>query len=206
MKPFRVSRRKLVGSGMAGAFGYVIGTQGCAGSTRNAPASVSGATAAWTRATPGVMTVRIRVNGTWREASIDPRRSLLDFTREELGLTGAKKGCDHGQCGACTMLVDGRRVNACLMLAVMADGSEVTTIEGVAHGDDLHALQRAFVECDALQCGYCTPGQIMSALGLLTEGHADDDAELREQMSGNLCRCGAYTNIVAAISTVRKRS
>jgi xanthine dehydrogenase YagT iron-sulfur-binding subunit len=130
--------------------------------------------------------------------------TLLDALRERLALTGTKKGCDHGQCGACTVLVSGRRVNACLTLAIMVGDAPVTTIEGLAHGEALHPLQAAFVAEDALQCGYCTPGQIMSALGLFAEGNAHSDAEVREAMSGNVCRCGAYPNIVAAIQRARK--
>ena len=130
--------------------------------------------------------------------------TLLDALRERLGLTGTKKGCDQGQCGACTVLVDGRRVNACLTLAVMAEGAPITTIEGLAKGDALHPLQAAFIAHDGFQCGYCTSGQIMSAAGLLAEGHAHSDDEVREQMSGNICRCGAYPNIVAAIQQARK--
>jgi xanthine dehydrogenase YagT iron-sulfur-binding subunit len=203
MESFKMSRRKLVGTGIAGAVGCVIAADGCSTpSTTPGPVSANA-----TLAPPGehVVSLGMRVNGALREATIDPRLSLLDFVREQLDLTGTKKGCDHGQCGACTVLVDGRRVNACLMLAVMADGSEVTTIEGVAHGDTLHPLQQAFLECDALQCGYCTPGQIMSALGLLAEGHATTDDQVREEMSGNLCRCGAYPNIVSAIALARKQ-
>jgi xanthine dehydrogenase YagT iron-sulfur-binding subunit len=141
--------------------------------------------------------VTVRVNGTEHTLRLDTRTTLLDLLREHLHLTGSKKGCDHGQCGACTVLVDGRRANACLLLAVVCDGSEVTTIEGL----DAHPLQAAFVEHDAFQCGYCTPGQIMSAAGLLNEasGAALDDDAIREAMSGNLCRCGAYANIVPAI-------
>jgi xanthine dehydrogenase YagT iron-sulfur-binding subunit len=142
-------------------------------------------------------TISLTVNGQPRELTIDTRTSLLDLLREQLDLTGAKKGCDHGQCGACTVLLDGRRVNACLALAVACDGSEVTTIEGLEH-----PLQDAFVRHDALQCGYCTPGQICSAAGLLGEGHTLDADGVREHMSGNLCRCGAYPGIVAAILEV----
>jgi xanthine dehydrogenase YagT iron-sulfur-binding subunit len=141
----------------------------------------------------------LTVNGERHELSTEPRVSLLDALRERLGLTGTKKGCDHGQCGACTVLVGGKRVNSCLLLAVMVR-EPVTTIEGLAHGEQLHPLQEAFIAEDGLQCGYCTPGQIMSAAGLLAEGRAHDAAEIREQMSGNLCRCGAYPNIVRAIS------
>jgi xanthine dehydrogenase YagT iron-sulfur-binding subunit len=133
---------------------------------------------------------------------VAPWTSLLDLLRERLLLTGTKKGCDHGQCGACTVLVDGRRINSCLTLAVMHDGRAVTTIEGLAEGGTLHALQQAFIARDAFQCGYCTPGQICSAAGLLKEGHARTRDEVRELMSGNLCRCGAYTNITDAVMDV----
>src|SRR3954465_3051976 len=147
----------------------------------------------------GKMTIRLRVNGADRTLTVAPWTTLLDALRLHLDLTGSKKGCDHGQCGACTVLVDGRRINSCLTLAVMKDGAEVTTIEGLAEGDALHALQEAFVEHDAFQCGYCTPGQICSAFGLIREGRARSTAEIRELMSGNICRCGAYPNIVAGI-------
>ena len=143
--------------------------------------------------------VTLTVNGTRHELILDSRSSLLDVLRERLALTGAKKGCNHGQCGACTVLLDGRRVNSCLTLAVMKDGSNVTTIEGLAANGALHPLQQAFIDHDAFQCGYCTPGQICSAAGLLAEGKARTADEIRELMSGNICRCGAYTNIVAAI-------
>ncbi|HET6151139.1 MAG TPA: (2Fe-2S)-binding protein [Polyangia bacterium] len=146
----------------------------------------------------------LHINGVTRKVRVDPRVTLLDALRERLGLTGTKKGCDHGQCGACTVLIDGRRVNACLTLAVMADRAPITTIEGLARGEALHPLQAAFVAEDALQCGYCTPGQIMSAVGLLREGQARSDAEVREAMSGNICRCAAYPNIVAAIQRARQ--
>jgi xanthine dehydrogenase YagT iron-sulfur-binding subunit len=141
--------------------------------------------------------ITLEVNGERRELTVDTRTSLLDLLRERLDLTGAKKGCDHGQCGACTVLLDGRRVNACLALAVACDGAQVTTVEGLDH-----ALQDAFIEHDAFQCGYCTPGQLCSAVGLLHEGRALDADAVREQMSGNLCRCGAYPRIVDAILEV----
>jgi xanthine dehydrogenase YagT iron-sulfur-binding subunit len=132
--------------------------------------------------------------------------SLLDTLRDHLNLTGTKKGCDHGQCGACTVLIDGRRVNSCLTLAVMKDGAKVTTIEGLAKDGTLHPLQQAFIDHDALQCGYCTPGQVMSGLACIAEGHTTSDDEIREYMSGNLCRCGAYVGIVAAIRETANRA
>jgi len=162
--------------------------------------------------------VRLSVNGLERPLTLDNRTSLLDALRDHLGLTGSKKGCDHGQCGACTVIADGRRVNACLLLAVAAEGLEIVTVEGLAEGDDLHPMQRAFIERDAFQCGYCTPGQICSAVAMLDEADAGwpsavtdpaldavagrqslDAGEVRERMSGNLCRCGAYVNIVPAV-------
>ena len=163
---------------------------------------------------PQLASVGLHINGQEYALELDTRTSLLDLLRERLGLTGAKKGCDHGQCGACTVLVDGRRVNACLLLAVTLDGLHVTTVEGLAADDELHPLQSAFIAHDGFQCGYCTPGQICSAVGMLAEveagwpSHATadvtqapalDDGEIRERMSGNICRCGAYPNIVAAI-------
>jgi xanthine dehydrogenase YagT iron-sulfur-binding subunit len=147
-------------------------------------------------------TTVLTVNGIRQEVSCEPWVTLLDLLRERLDLSGSKKGCDHGQCGACTVLVGGRRMNSCLLLAVSLDGAEVITIEGLAAGGALHPLQQVFIERDAFQCGYCTPGQICSAVGLLAEGRAHSRAEIREHMSGNLCRCGAYTNIVDAIEDV----
>lgn len=148
---------------------------------------------------PSSLPVNLTVNGTRHTLTLDPRSTLLDVLREHLDLTGTKKGCDQGQCGACTVLVDGRRVVSCLTLAVMKDGASITTIEGLAQDGTLHPLQQAFIDHDAFQCGYCTPGQICSAAGLLAEGKAKTAAEIRELMSGNICRCGAYPNIVAAI-------
>src|ERR1700756_5171405 len=152
---------------------------------------------------PEVTAVVLSVNGKRHEVQLEPRVSLLDALREHLGLTGSKKGCDQGTCGACTVWLEGRRVLACLTLAVACEGREVTTIEGLAADGELHPVQAAFVEHDAFQCGYCTPGQIMSAVKLLEEGHAGDDAEIAEWMSGNICRCAAYPNIRAAIRRVR---
>jgi xanthine dehydrogenase YagT iron-sulfur-binding subunit len=148
---------------------------------------------------PTALTVTIAVNGAKHTLNVAPWTTLLDALRDRLNLTGTKKGCDHGQCGACTVLVDGRRVNSCLTLVVMKDGAEVTTIEGLASNGALHPLQQAFIDHDAIQCGYCTPGQICSAAGLIAEGRASTPDEIRELMSGNICRCGAYPNIVAAI-------
>jgi xanthine dehydrogenase YagT iron-sulfur-binding subunit len=148
---------------------------------------------------PAKIPVSLTINGAATQLSVAPWTSLLDALRDHLGLTGTKKGCDHGQCGACTVLVDGRRINSCLTLAVMKDGATVTTIEGLASDGALHALQQAFIDHDAFQCGYCTPGQICSAAGLIAEGHAKSTDEIRELMSGNICRCGAYPNIVRAI-------
>ena len=150
--------------------------------------------------------VELRINGAPAPLSVDPRTTLLDALREHLRLTGTKKGCDHGQCGACTVHVDGRRVLACLTLAVAAQGKEITTIEGLARAGKLHPMQQAFLDHDGFQCGYCTPGQIMSAVALLGEPCGPDDADVRECMSGNLCRCGAYANIIAAIQDVRGRA
>ena len=144
-------------------------------------------------------TIRLKINGSERELEIEPWVTLLDALRERLQLTGTKKGCDHGQCGACTVLIDGRRYNSCLSLAIMQQGREITTIEGLSQDGVLHPLQATFVKHDAYQCGYCTPGQIMSALALIQEGHYHTDEEIRGWMSGNLCRCGAYANIVEAI-------
>jgi xanthine dehydrogenase YagT iron-sulfur-binding subunit len=148
------------------------------------------------------MTLTLHVNGLAKKLTLAPWTTLLDALRIHLGLTGTKKGCDHGQCGACTVLVDGRRINSCLTLAVMKDGAHVTTIEGLAKDGTLHPLQQAFINYDAFQCGYCTPGQICSAVALIDEGRAHSTAEIRELMSGNICRCGAYPNIVAAIEQV----
>src|ERR1700678_2541172 len=153
---------------------------------------------------PGTIPVSLRVNGQTHAIQVDPRATLLDTLRETLHLTGTKKGCDHGQCGACTVHVNRRRVNSCLSLALMHEGEEITTIEGLGVPDALHPMQAAFVACDGYQCGYCTSGQIMSAVALLNEPCGPDDAAVKELMSGNICRCGAYANIVAAIQQIRK--
>src|SRR5882672_11851088 len=151
---------------------------------------------------PTATRITLRINAAQKQMDVLPWTTLLDALREYLNLTGTKKGCDHGQCGACTVLVNGKRINSCLTLAIMKDGAEVVTIEGLSRRDALHPLQQAFIERDAFQCGYCTPGQICSAVGLMNEGRARTDADIREQMSGNICRCGAYPNIVAAIQEV----
>jgi xanthine dehydrogenase YagT iron-sulfur-binding subunit len=153
---------------------------------------------------PARIPITLTVNGVAARLSVAPWTTLLDALRDHLDLTGTKKGCDHGQCGACTVLVDGRRINSCLTLAVMKDGATVTTIEGLAQNGALSALQQAFIDHDAFQCGYCTPGQICSAAGLIAEGKASSPDEIRELMSGNVCRCGAYPNIVAAIQQAMK--
>jgi xanthine dehydrogenase YagT iron-sulfur-binding subunit len=194
----RVSRREVVTLSLLGALALVL-AEGC---KRKTPAPLSPhPPVSKARELP----VELDINGKVYALKLEPRVSLLDTLRERLGLTGTKKGCDHGQCGACTVLVDGRRVNACLTLAIMAQKKAITTIEGLAEGEQLHVLQRAFVSEDALQCGYCTPGQIMSAAGLLKENRAKTDDQIREQMSGNICRCGAYTNIVRAIQSARSK-
>ncbi len=152
-----------------------------------------------TGALPTAVRIALEINGERRELDVEPRVTLLDALREHLGLTGTKKGCDQGTCGACTVLVNGRAIDSCLSLAVMHAGDRITTIEGLAHGEELHPMQAAFVEHDGFQCGYCTPGQILSAVALVREGRASGDDEIREQMSGNICRCGAYENILAAV-------
>ncbi|SEW54350.1 (2Fe-2S)-binding protein [Chitinophaga arvensicola] len=150
------------------------------------------------------MPLSLEINGKKVQLSVEPRVTLLDLLREQLQLTGTKKGCDHGQCGACTVHVNGQRINSCLTLAVMQEGKKITTIEGIANGDQLHPVQEAFIKHDGFQCGYCTPGQIMSAVACIREGHAGSPTEIREFMSGNICRCGAYDNIVNAIMDVKQ--
>jgi xanthine dehydrogenase YagT iron-sulfur-binding subunit len=165
-------------------------------------AAIPPTSAAGAAAQSGTFDITLNINGMDHTVTIEPRVTLLDALRERLHLTGSKKGCDHGQCGACTVHIDGRRVNSCLTLAIMHQGQKITTIEGLAEGDRLHPMQAAFIAHDGFQCGYCTPGQIMSAVALVAEGHARSADEIREQMSGNICRCGAYTNIAAAVQEV----
>jgi len=202
-----VTRRRMLGAGAAVLAAPAVPTLAQAGS--GAQSGAAGGT---------TMPVTLKVNGKARQLNLDPRTTLLDALREHLHLTGSKKGCDHGQCGACTIIVDGRRINACLTLAVMHEGDEIVTIEGLGTADKLHPMQRAFVTHDGYQCGYCTPGQICSAVAMLDEIEAGipshvtsdlndvsySDHEVRERMSGNICRCAAYSNIVAAIRDVAK--
>ena len=169
----------------------------------NDAVTIDRASAARVAARPiATLPLTLTINGTVQQLQVEPWTTLLDLLRDKLDLTGTKKGCDHGQCGACTVLIDGRRINACLKLAVSVDGAEITTIEGLGAPGNLHPLQAAFIEHDAFQCGYCTPGQICSAQGLINEGHARTREDVREQMSGNICRCGAYTNIADAVLDV----
>jgi xanthine dehydrogenase YagT iron-sulfur-binding subunit len=185
----------------AGASAAAVAIAGCA------PASQSAAErGAAGPAVPGAVPVTLRINGKEQRLLVDPRTTLLDCLRDVVVLTGTKKGCDHGQCGACTVHVSGRRVNSCLSLALMHDGQEITTIEGLGTPEALHPMQAAFVACDGYQCGYCTSGQIMSAVALLKEPCGPADADVKELMSGNICRCGAYPNIVAAIQRVRRNA
>lgn len=188
----QLNRRVFVGGSVA--LGAVAAGAAIAGSDRTAHDGDESHTAV----------VRARVNGEHREFTVDNRTSLLDLLRERAGLPGTKKGCDQGACGACTVLVDGRRINSCLTLAVMHDGAQVTTIEGLAENGTLHPIQQAFIDEDAFQCGYCTPGQILSGIGCIAEGHTGSPAEIREWMSGNICRCGAYSNIVNAVTTAAR--
>jgi xanthine dehydrogenase YagT iron-sulfur-binding subunit len=199
----RVTRRSFLTR--VGAAGVAVGTgqlhslalaQSDDASQNDAPGGIE-------TADSGNVHVQLNVNGTLHELDIDPRTTLLDCVREHLRLTGTKKGCDHGQCGACTVHVDGRRVNSCLSLAATHEGEAITTIEGIGRPGNLHPMQAAFVEHDGFQCGYCTSGQIMSAVALLKEPYGHSDEDVKEAMSGNICRCGAYSNIVSAIQQVR---
>jgi xanthine dehydrogenase YagT iron-sulfur-binding subunit len=189
----RLNRRTFVGASLA-AGGAVAAGPGVAGCDRTEHAHDHDQTTV----------VRAQINGEHREIIVDNRMSLLDMLRERAGLPGTKKGCDQGACGGCTVLVNGRRINSCLTLAVMHDGAQITTIEGLADNGRLHPLQQAFVDEDAFQCGYCTPGQIMSGVGCIAEGHTGSATEIREWMSGNICRCGAYTNIVNAVAAATR--
>ena len=186
-----VTRRMLLGATVSSlALGSVEGRAD--DTTATSPTAPTGSRS-------GLIDIVLQVNGKQVPLAVDPRTSLLDALRERIGLAGTKKGCDRGSCGACTVHIDGRRVLSCLTLAARAEGKAITTIEGLAAGDTLHPIQAAFVHHDGYQCGYCTPGQIMSAAALIKEGHARSDTEIREWMSGNICRCGAYPNIVAAV-------
>ena len=203
--PANPTRRTFLRTTGGTAAAAVIGT--CAPAPGNAlPEMTASAEIADGPIIAGAVPITLRINGKDRQLRVDPRTTLLDCVRETVTLTGTKKGCDHGQCGACTVHVNGRRVNSCLTLAVMHDGNEITTIEGLGTPEALHPMQAAFVSCDGYQCGYCTSGQIMSAVALLEEPCGPDDAAVKELMSGNICRCGAYANIVAAIQQVRKNS
>jgi xanthine dehydrogenase YagT iron-sulfur-binding subunit len=194
------TRRKFIKQVAGTSVAIAIGPNVLISAAVDQPASTGG-----TAAASDSVRVNLKINGKQYAIDVDPRVTLLDALRERLQLTGSKKGCDHGQCGACTVLINGRRINSCLTLAVMHDGDEITTIEGLANGDELHPMQAAFIEQDGFQCGYCTPGQICSAVACVKEGHANNDAEIREWMSGNICRCGAYPNILAAIKEAKTK-
>src|SRR6202035_2782685 len=200
-KPSR--RSFLLTTGSTAAAG-VVGAYLPVGANLPVERNDSGAAVTTEANVEGAVPIVLRINGKDRQLRVDPRTTLLDCLRETVVLTGTKKGCDHGQCGACTVHVNGRRVNSCLSLALMHEGEEITTIEGLGTPEALHPMQAAFVACDGYQCGYCTSGQIMSAVALLKEPCGPDDAAVKELMSGNICRCGAYTHIVAAIQQVRK--
>ncbi|ADW70879.1 (2Fe-2S)-binding protein [Granulicella tundricola] len=202
-EPGRVTRRSFLSH--IGAAGVAATTAPLAAAAQSSAPSPARATDA-AEPIEGAIPVALSINGKSYALNLDPRTTLLDALRETVSLTGTKKGCDHGQCGACTVHVDGRRINSCLTLAVMHDGQQITTIEGLGQPDALHAMQAAFVEHDGYQCGYCTSGQIMSAVALLKEPCGPADADVKEAMAGNICRCGAYPNIVAAIQHVRQRA
>jgi xanthine dehydrogenase YagT iron-sulfur-binding subunit len=189
-KPASGFNRRAFISGAAGAATLPLVVTKAAGAAENTAAALD----------PSLpVDVALQVNGTAKPLKVDARTTLLDALREHIGLTGSKKGCDHGQCGACTVMVGGRRVLSCLTLALTAQDQQLTTIEGLSQGDKLHPMQQAFIDQDAFQCGYCTPGQIVSAIACVKEGHATNDDDIREYMSGNICRCAAYPNIVAAV-------
>ncbi|WP_354673122.1 (2Fe-2S)-binding protein [Capsulimonas corticalis] len=199
-----LTRRDFIAATLATAFALTLGARAAQAEPEAAKIGAKPMATAPASAGGDTMPITLNVNGAAHDLAIDPRATLLDALRERIGMTGSKKGCDHGQCGACTVLADGRRVLSCLSLAVAQQGKAITTIEGLAQGETLHPMQQAFLSHDGFQCGYCTPGQIMSAVGLLTEPVGPEDADVRENMSGNICRCGAYPNIVAAIQDVRK--
>jgi xanthine dehydrogenase YagT iron-sulfur-binding subunit len=192
--PFWMKRRTFVGASLAVGGAVAAGPllSGCSDDDRQDESQSS--------------VVRLQINGEQREITVDNRTSLLDMLRERAGLPGTKKGCDQGACGACTILLNGQRINSCLTLAVMHDGAEITTVEGLEQNGRLHPLQQSFIDEDALQCGYCTAGQIMSGVGCIDEGHTGSPAEIREWMSGNICRCGAYTNLVNAVATAARNT
>ncbi len=200
--PMTFTRREWALTSLAAGFSLAL--FGCKAKHDEAPAPAPAPPPPPKAPMPPEYDIVLSVNGSDRKLKVEARVSLLDALRERLGLTGTKKGCDHGQCGACTVHLDGRRIKSCMQLAVMSQGVKITTIEGLAHGDALHPMQAAFVAHDGFQCGYCTPGQIMSAVAMLAEGKAKTDDEVRELMSGNICRCGAYPNIIAAIQSARK--
>jgi xanthine dehydrogenase YagT iron-sulfur-binding subunit len=204
--PLDPTRRVFLQKTGSTAAAVVIGISGASHLNAGPVGEVSAAEAAVEPSIAGSFPITLRINGKDRQLNIDPRTTLLDCIRETVALTGTKKGCDHGQCGACTVHVDGRRVNSCLSLALIHDGREITTIEGLGTPDAMHPMQAAFVAHDGYQCGYCTSGQIMSGVALLKEPCGADDASVKELMSGNICRCGAYSNIVAAIQEVRKNA
>lgn len=197
-----LTRREFMAAALGVAF--VLALPSAPARAETASAGAASPSALLPPSSAGTVPVTLQVNGTAHALQIEPRVTLLDALRERIGLTGSKKGCDHGQCGACTVHVNGRRINSCLALAVACQGKPITTIEGLAQGDALHPMQAAFIEHDGFQCGFCTSGQIMSATALLSEPVGPEDADVRENMSGNLCRCGAYPNIVAAVQDVRK--
>jgi xanthine dehydrogenase YagT iron-sulfur-binding subunit len=187
------TRREVVGAAVTAGVGVSL-----------APLLRAEETAA--KASASAVPVTLKINGETHSLKLEPRVTLLDALREYIGHTGTKKGCDHGQCGACTVLINGQRIDSCLTLAIMHQADEITTIEGLAKGEELHPVQAAFIDYDAFQCGYCTPGQICSAVGLINEGHAKSDDEIREGMAGNICRCGAYPHIVAAVRSVIQKA
>jgi len=204
LPPSPTRRKFLLTSGSSVAASLVAAyvpasARNAAGGTDSAPISAG-------PSIEGVVPITLRINGKDHQLKIDPRTTLLDCIRETVALTGTKKGCDHGQCGACTVHVNGRRVLSCLNLALMHDGDEITTVEGLGTPDAMHPMQASFLACDAYQCGYCTSGQIMSAVALLKEPCGPEDTSVKELMSGNICRCGAYANIVEAIQQVRKKA